>query len=90
MEPIAGVDLARALKDADTAVAKIAQDRVTAHIRSLKIKQHSLRVKKLRLIGEIADLDAALVGLQKQLDAIAVGDWSLMDPLEFGEKPSNQ
>ncbi len=85
MKLIPGVDLTRAIKDADTAYAKIAQARVTDYLRGLKVQAHNLRMKEIRLEKERDMAGASAAEVEARIALLESGDWSAVEPFDLSD-----
>jgi hypothetical protein len=83
MDKIDGIELRGPLANAEKAFQKTAEGRITDYVRGLMIQEHNLRMKVARLETETALARESASLLQKKLEQIRAGDWSVIEPFEI-------
>ena len=89
MDPIEGVNLIEAFKQADSGYSKVVTARVSEYIKSLKVQAHNLLMKELRLRTEADQAASSRKTIEERLKNIQYGDWSAVEPFEMNAAPNN-
>lgn len=77
------VSLQGALKGAQAAIKKQAQDRVQKFVQGLLVEHHNLKMKEARLVKEREQVAAQRKSIGEKIQKIVDGDWDAVDPFDL-------